>query len=437
MTFLAPGFFFGSIAVAAAIAALHLIVTRQPRAGVLPTARFVPDMPATATARTTRPADIPLMLLRMLLVLATGAGLAKPVFTPSRTDTARVILADVSRSVSDPRALRDSVLSLWREGDVIMVFDSSVRRVDKDAADSLSIAPSRARGNLSAALLSAIRAGSELRENADSIELVVVSPLASEEFDAATDSVRSLWPGKARLVVAGRAETAGELPLPRVTGVRLRATADDPLNVTIARLPASAEGTVVRDGSLPADGPGAMVHWPVSGKPKGAIARASRDSAGGVVAGGNLVIGVFERRWTYPADSIRGAEVLARWIDGEPAAIEWPAANGCTRSVAVPVTAVGDLVIRDDFISFAAALAGPCMSQRPFVAASVGGQSRLAGTGGLAPRESFRPRGDAQSWLAPWLLALALVLAIAELFLRRRRAWALEAVNDSRLASAA
>ena len=62
MTFLAPGFFFASLAVAAAVIALHFIVTRQPRAGILPTARFVPNMPATATARATRPSDIPLML---------------------------------------------------------------------------------------------------------------------------------------------------------------------------------------------------------------------------------------------------------------------------------------------------------------------------------------------------------------------------------------
>ena len=98
MTLLAPGFFFASVAVAAAIVALHFIVTRQPRAAILPTARFVPDTRATTVARARRPSDLLLMLLRVLLVLAAGAGLARPVLTPSRGAEARVVLVDVSRS---------------------------------------------------------------------------------------------------------------------------------------------------------------------------------------------------------------------------------------------------------------------------------------------------------------------------------------------------
>jgi hypothetical protein len=438
MSFLAPGFFYASMAVAAAIAALHFIVTRQPRAGVLPTARFVPDMPATATARATRPADIPLMLLRMLLVLAAGAGLAKPVFTPSRTDTARVFLVDVSRSVSDRGAVRDSVKSLHRDGDVILAFDSSARRIERAALDSIAgLAPSSVRGNLTAALLAAIRAGSELRERADSIDLIVVSPLGAEALDAATDSVRRRWPGRARIILAGRTLSPVEVAAPTATGITARAAADDPLNITIARLPASNRATVVRDGSAPANAGEAIVHWPASARPKGAVPRSARDSTGGVVAGDNLVVGLFERRWVYPADSIRGAEVIARWIDGEPAAIEWAGTSGCERSVAVPVTPVGDLVIRSDFIAFAGALTAPCISQRPFISATTAQRASLPGTGRLAPRELFRPRGDAHSWIAPWLLSLALILAVAELFLRRRRLQAIAAANSTPLASAA
>ncbi len=82
MSFLAPGYFVASLAVAAAIVALHFIVTRQPRAGILPTARFVPDTRATTVARARRPSDLLVMLCRVLLVLAAGAGLAKPVSRP-------------------------------------------------------------------------------------------------------------------------------------------------------------------------------------------------------------------------------------------------------------------------------------------------------------------------------------------------------------------
>ena len=82
MTFLAPAFLYASMAVAAVIVGLHFIVTRQPRAGILPTARFVPDTRATAVAAARRPTDLLLMFIRMLIVIAAGAGMAKPVFTP-------------------------------------------------------------------------------------------------------------------------------------------------------------------------------------------------------------------------------------------------------------------------------------------------------------------------------------------------------------------
>jgi hypothetical protein len=46
--------------------------------------------------------------------------------------------------------------------------------------------------------------------------------------------------------------------------------------------------------------------------------------------------------------------------------------------------------------------------------------ARLEGKSGLAPRAAFQPLTDAHSDLAPWLFALALAAAIAELFVRRR-----------------
>ena len=190
MTFLAPGFFFASLAVAAAIVALHFIVTRQPRAAILPTARFVPDTRATTVARAPRPSDVPLMLLRVLTVLAAGAGLAKPVLTPSRGAEARVILVDVSRSARDSMAIRDSVRAIYRDGDAVVVFDSSARMLAGNVVDTLgALAPTTSRGNLSAALIAALRAGSNLRDRADSLDLVIVSPFSKEEFDAATDSI--------------------------------------------------------------------------------------------------------------------------------------------------------------------------------------------------------------------------------------------------------
>ena len=419
MTFLASGFFAASLAVAAAVIALHFIVTRQPKAGILPTARFVPDLPATATARATRPSDLPLMLLRVLLVLAAGAGLAKPIIKPSRGVEARVILADVSRSVQDTSAVNDSVRALYRSHDVVIAFDSSARVVSGDSVSHLHGA--RAKGNLSAALIAALRAGSGLRDRADSVELVIVSPIASEELDAATDSIRGLWPGRARLVTIRENDAAATGAKP---SLEIRAQQGDPLAVSVAQAKSRVDATalITRSG-ISTEIPGrASIEWPISERPRGATARAVRDTIGGVTASGALVVASFERRWTYLPDSIRNAEVVARWIDGEPAAIEFAGDASCVRSVAVPVPSTGDLVIRRDFIRFVAALSGDCSSATSTRPADALHLARLAGNGGLVPREAFPPRSDVTSDLAPWLIGLAAALAIVELFVRRRRA---------------
>lgn len=441
MTFLAPGFLFASLAVAAAIVALHFIVIRQPRAAILPTARFVPDTRATTVARHRRPSDLLLMLLRVLTVLAAGAGLAKPVLTPSRRAEARVILVDVSRSARDSIAIRDSVRAVWRNQDALVLFDSSARLMAGSPGDSIgALRPTVKRGNLSAALIAALRTGSSLRDRTDSLELVIVSPFAREELDAATDTIRRLWPGEARLLrvggsLADSAAFAGKLDI--------KADANDPLAVTvgIARSASTAKALIDRGGgtnsrvinssstsagiatpgsaSTPNTG-GALIDWPVASRPRGAVPRPVRDTVGGVMAGDAAVVATFERGWTFPPDSLRGADVIARWVDGEPAAIERPDGAGCIRSVAIPVTPVGDLVIRHDWTRFVASLSGPCASVISLIPADPGDVAKLEGKGGLAPHEAFQPLTDAHSPLAPWLFVLALAAAVGELFVRRR-----------------
>jgi len=222
--------------------------------------------------------------------------------------------------------------------------------------------------------------------------LIIVSPFAAEEFDAATDSVRRLWAGSARVVRAGA-------------------------------IPSGADSMLTP-----------VVAWPNAGRPARTIARATRDTVGGALAGNALLVAAFERRWSYPADSIRGAEVVARWIDGEPAAIEWATDNGCTRSVAVPVTQVGDLIIRNDYRKFASAITGECAVRVATAPATPQRVASLVGAGGFASREAFQPRGDIHSSIAPWLFALAILAAVVELFVRRQRD---AAVSESHAAGAA
>jgi hypothetical protein len=377
------------------------------------------------------------MLLRVLLVLAAGAGLARPVLTARRGAEARVILVDVSRSARDSIAMRDSVRALYRNQDAVVLFDSSARLVTENIADSLgALRPTTRRGNVSGALIAALRAGSALRDRADSLELVIVSAFAREELDVATDTIRRLWPGKARLVrvAAPSVDTAA------ASSLTISAAPDDPLAVTVglARTSARAGGRIDRGSSqfgtsgapaardaAPSSLPGVasvgpLIGWPASTRPRFAAPRATVDTVGGVMAGEAVVVSTFERQWSFPPDSLRGAEVIARWVDGEPAAVEKPDGTGCVRSVAIPVTPIGDFVIRHDFVRLVASLSRPCARITSLIPADPTGIAKLEGKGGLAPRAAFQPLTDAHSDLAPWLFALALAAAIGELFVRRR-----------------
>jgi hypothetical protein len=209
---------------------------------------------------------------------------------------------------------------------------------------------------------------------------------------------------------------------------RLETNADvnDPISITVALAQGFANGRslIERSGtenpqSVTSTG-GALIEWPASTRPLYAIRRAVRDTVGGAMAGDAVVVSAFERQWSYPADSLQGAEVIARWVDGEPAAIEKPDGGGCVRSVAIPVSVAGDLAIRKDFVRFVSSLTGPCARITSSIPADRDVIAKLEGSGGLAPRAAFQPLSDARSDFAPWLFALAIAAAVTELFVRRR-----------------
>ncbi|HEX6535320.1 MAG TPA: BatA domain-containing protein [Gemmatimonadaceae bacterium] len=447
MSFLAPGFLIAAGAIAAAVVALHFIVTREPKMVPLPTARFAPDRPARGHARAIQPRDLLLMLLRVALILAVGAALARPVLRPPRRALARILLVDRSRAVAREAEAVDSARALLSPGDAVVVFDRTATVVRDDAGDTLAVlARSPYRGRLSAALIAGLRTASAMREAADSFELAIISPLAEEELDQAADSVRALWPGAVRLVRVAAATDTAAAPVVVVEGAD-----DDPLRFALPSHPARARDAapptvrIIRGATSGADSawvrePGrVLVLWPAGAfapRDTGAHAgpalppswsvRAAPDTVGAVSANGTVVVAPFVRYAAYGGktgdDADAGARVAARWVDGEPAAAEARHGAGCIRTVTIPVPSRGDLVLQPRFARLVAAMTAPCGGAASLAPIAEARAAALAGPAsrGPAARASIVVPDVTPAPLVPWLLAAALAFAAGELLLRRR-----------------
>jgi hypothetical protein len=435
MSFVSPGFLIAAFSLAALVVGLHFILTTDPKAAPLPTARFAPERPVREKSRALRFNDLLLLLVRVSLILVVGAALAGPVLHPRRRALARILVVDRSRSVASASEVADSARGM-QPGDMLVLFDSSVTVVREGGRDSLAmLRRSTRRGRLAPALIAALQLASEMHENADSLELTIISPLTGRELDAATDSVRALWPGAIRLVPV----TAETDTVPQSTSM-LSGAADDPLRLA---LPAGRGPETVRivratpgsaDSAWAKMGGRVLIEWPrgtaLARLTAPWVARAASDTVGAVSAGDVVVVAPFVRYAalgpiaTARADA--GERVVARWVDGEPAAIERRLGTGCIRTVTLDVPALGDLVLQPRFERLVASLTEPCGGAQPSAPASraqlaalrgADGQGRAAGRAFAAPEAVRVP-------LAPWLLAAALALATSELVMRRRTAGA-------------
>lgn len=420
MSFLHPGFLWLGALAAAGIAVLHFIVTRQPKSGIFPTARFVPESRVEAVSRANRPSDLLLLFLRILAVMSIASAFARPTIASEREPKVRIILADLSRSSGSLHEVADSVSRYFRERDILIGFDSVPRLLVRP--ESLArIRPVTDHAKLSPALIQAIRTGSRLRDQADSISLVIISAFPASSWDAATDTIRSLWPGAINVVrVSARRDTA-----PRETPVLSGNFAEsDPLRFSGALASIGGEvGSVriIRTGVLQqADGvSGVLLHWPTSERP--AFARQTKSIAhGSLIAGNAVVVAPFVTSFEFPADSVRDARILARWEDGTPAAIQRSAANGCVRSTNIPVSSKGDLVIRPEFVSIVRELFRPCTPATKFAPASEAHLIRLKGGSAAARRTAFPASTSPASRLPFWLFLAGVAFLVAEQILRHR-----------------
>lgn len=433
MSFAAPLFAWAGAAASLAIVALHLLAWRRPPTAPLPTARFIPEAPIRTVSRAVRPADLALLALRVLVVLLVAGGLAVPRLTPRVQGTARVIVADRSYGGQVATAVTEAARTAFRPGDALVLFDSAARAVANPTVDSIAPGEGRANGSVSAALIAAVRAATTLQRERDSVEIVLVSPLANDELDAATGHIRHAWPGALRVVRAG-APPNDTTPRGRP---ELRAAQGDPVVAALALSGATTSGTgirIVRDTITLADSAWAreghaIVAWPASGTLTGWQTRSRPDTAFGVsivvpaygsASGAGraaTVVAPFQRRAMAPA-----GRVLARWQDGEPAVTESALGAGCVRSVAVTVPMAGDLVVTPAFRRFTEQVVVPCAGSRgwtPVPDSTLLAVLPASATPDSTVRVAAVSSTQERSTLGAWMLGLALVAALAEMLLRR------------------
>ena len=401
MILLAPAFLIAAGIVAAGVVGLHFLSTREPDTELLPTVRFVPDVPLQATTVTVRFTDPWLLVLRVLLILLLGAALARPLIHPLAQTVARIAVVDVSRAVANPGELADSARGHVEGAAAVVLFDDRAREIGRGAADTLAALrsgprdDSATRGSLSSALIAALRIASRLRDGADSLQLVVVSPFAREERDAATERIRALWPGRIDVVRAGGAA------------------------------PSQAESA-----APPAP---ERIEWADSGATAMWVPRDPPDTIGGVRALDAVMVHSFVRRWRPATAADTGADpaapedaadvrVYARWMDGEPAAFERATPGGCVRSLAIPLPTEGDAILRPDFQRFLAGLEDPCGEPADLSPLSDSFMEAFRGDGPLAPASLVERQIRRVTPAVPWILAFALLVALAEIWLRRRLA---------------
>lgn len=416
MSWLLPSALGVAAVAAVATIALHLIARTRPVAEPLPTARFVPERTIHARTRSVAPSDVLLLVLRVAAIAALGFAVAAPVAAAPRGRVLRIIAADRSRDVASFAEVRDSVRALRHSGAVLIAFDSVAARASGlNPMEALS--RSGAPGSISAALALAEREAALLAPQADSLELVLVSPLTNEEIDFATRNIRNAWRGRIRLVPVRAAPAPRFQPLvessapssdPVVAALALGGALAPRGDIRLARNEPSRDDSVwVRAGSR------VLLHWPAADSDAMWTPRPSIDAIGGVMSSSGTVVGRFPRAW-----SLAGTPV-ARWSDGEAAAVEHAAGAGCIRDVGVLIDPASDITLRAPFERFIAGLLAPCGGVGAMRPAGAGVRRILAGGGALASAATMRDRTSESS---PWtssLLALGAALLLLELAVRR------------------
>lgn len=434
MSFLAPLSLLLGGAAAAAVLALHLLTTRRPPPLALPTARFVPVGEARAVARSSKPTDLLLMALRMLAVLLVGAAFARPMMDAPGPKVRAVVLLERSRAVAAPDEAARLAREALGEGGALVVFGDSARELPVDsigpgvtASIDSNVSEGRpalsAAGSLSGAFIAARAAAAGIAPGADSVRLVVVSPLTEAAVDAATPALRDTWPGRVELIrVAATPDSAVGERAALVTSLE-----DDPLAPAVAALGALRGGHAVRivrgtvsaaDSTWARGADRVLIAWPARFEAAasvrgvtafGAASRPSASSTATVVA-------------PLAALPVPEGTPIARWNDGASAVTQSTLGASCVRHVGIGLPLAGDLTLRAPFARLLASLTEPCGGR----AGAAIDDDRLAWLGAdaarpLAPARLVAAEDPSRTSRLPALLLAAALLLLAVEHLARRR----------------
>ncbi|HEX8390916.1 MAG TPA: BatA domain-containing protein [Longimicrobium sp.] len=456
LTLAAPGFLLAGILGMLVPLALHLIRRRPPQRAALPTARFLSADPRNAV-RVSRPTDVPLLILRMLLLLLLGAALARPAWIPARAGTGTVVLLDrgASSRTEWPRAVAAAAEAVMGpEGEPrgeLVLFDSTARHVPRAQLNADFFAAltrggaTTARSDLAAALRAIPPAARGLR-GADSVSVRWISAFPQSGWSSGLAPLRrAAWPGRVEMVplrVGADSAVADSARSRRAAvvaadGGRYAAAALGALGYAARTVAPGAASSLPEDVIVVLDAPAAAQPPLMDRARAGATvvfsARAAeavdglpwRPSAGAPGAGTMWfgpelrLGGAAGRAGGTPATDAR---IVAAWDDGRPAAVSRRLGRGC---VVVAGTALegGELPLQAEYPAALGRLARGCEDEprtadRPL---DSGALSLLRGSGpGVIPASRL---GAAEGGLAfgRWLLAAALLVALLETLLAYRR----------------
>ncbi len=338
------------------VSALHLLTHSLQAPQSFPPLRFVPRRKPRAAVLRLRPSDPWLWLLRLVILLLLGAAFAGPRLVWPGS-SARIVLVEESTLIAPGAETKALIAGAVKGARTVLVFGSNPAL---QATDSPRLSP---------ALITALRQRAELSNRYETVQLTIVAGFASESFDAATPAIRALWPGPVELIA---------LPL-------------------VAARPARSA---------------ARMHPPEASSPLWQ-AHPAPGQVNGILTPTGPLLAPFQRSRAFVTPLPPDTRPVAWWLDGAPAAVERISPSGREIWAAFELPEEGDALAQASFRRHLDWLAGEEPAPLRLDAADLADFARGPATATLAPAARVTP-------LAPWLLALALVLMLAEPLLSRR-----------------